>query len=73
MYLFSDLFSFCFYFIMKNYNFVYVVRKQCNDEIFLFIYMFHLGHLLAKLLGISLTPMIYDAAFLLAHDKDVQH
>ena len=48
---------------MKNYNFVYVVRKQCNNEIF-FIIDLHvsLGHLLVKLLGVNLTPLVYNAA-----------
>jgi len=32
-----------------------------------------LGHLFTKLLGVNLTPLVYNAAFLLAHDKDVQH
>ena len=47
---------------MKNINFVYVVRKQCNNEVF-FIYLHvFLGHLLVKLLGVNLTPLVYDAA-----------
>ena len=51
---------------MKNYNFVYVVHKQCNNEIF-FIYLHvSLGHLLVKLLGVNLTPLVYDAAFFIS-------
>ena len=58
---------------MKNNNFAYVLHKQCNNEIF-FIYLpVLLGHLLVKLFGVYLTPLVYNAAFLLAHDKDVQH
>jgi len=32
-----------------------------------------MGHLFVKLLGMNLTPLVYNAAFLLAHDKDVEH
>ena len=34
---------------------------------FLFIRMFRMFS------SVNLTPLVYDAAFLLAHDKDVQH
>ena len=46
---------------MKNINFVYVVPKQCNNEVFFYLHVF-LGHLLVKLLGVNLTPLVYDAA-----------
>ena len=50
-----------------------MVRKQCNNEVF-FVYLHVLlSHLFVKLLGVNLTPPVYDAAFLLAHDKDIQH
>ena len=32
-----------------------------------------LGHLFVKLLGVNLTIVVYNAAFILAHDKGVQH
>ena len=51
---------------MKNNNFVYVVHKQCNtDIVFIFLHV-SLGHLLVKLLGVILTPLVYDAAFFIS-------
>ena len=54
---------FCFYSIIKNVNLVYVVRKQCNNKVFFIQLLVSLGHLLIKLLGVNLTPLVYDAAF----------
>ena len=40
----------------------------------LFIYLhILLGQLVVEMLGVNLTPLVYDGAFLLAHEKDVPH
>ena len=51
---------------MKNIDFVYVVCKQCNNEVFYIYLRASLGHLLVKLLGVNLTPLVYDAAFFIS-------
>jgi len=41
---------------------------------FSFIYLYVLlGHLFVKVLWVNLTPLVGNVAFLLAHDKGVQH
>jgi len=55
----------------EKINFLFVV---CAKMRFPFIYLHvSMGHLFVKLIGVNLTPLVYNAAFLLAHDKDVQH
>ena len=58
--------------IIKNINYLFVACKQCNIEVFFDYLHVPLDYLFVKLLGINLTPLVYDAIFLLAHDKDVQ-
>ena len=51
---------------MKNINFVHVVRRQCNNEVFIFYLHVLLGYLLVKLLGVNLTPLASDDAFFIS-------
>ena len=50
---------------MKNYNFVYVVCKQCNNEVFFYLH-YSLGYLFVKLPMVNLTPLVCDAAFFIS-------
>ena len=58
---------------MKNYNFVCLVSKQCNNDFFYLLARF-IGSLIGKTVWDQFDPTgIWCYFFLLAHDKDVQH
>ena len=58
--------------MIKNINFVYVVRKQCNNEFIFYMFACFIGSLIGKTAWVNLTPWYMMLLFLLAHDKDVQ-